>query len=484
MSAGTVKMRLTDLVTECQSPLGQLQPRHLTLDSRAVEAGDVFIALPGAVADGRQFIEQAFSKGAIAVLAEADGWAANDARIVPIAGLKARLPGLAKTFYEDPSATMAIVAVTGTNGKTSVVEFIAQLLRGLGVATGTIGTLGCRLSPALAETFNTTPDVVALNRQLADWREVGVRHVAMEASSHALDQGRLQGLTLHTGIFTNLSRDHLDYHGDEQRYALAKLRLFSTFTLQRALFNADDPIASRVADLAKGRALGISLSNSDADMYVQVQGYQPLRLRLHTPLGVESMTVNLSGRFNAHNLALAVMAVNGLGQSFTATLAVANHIQPVAGRMQRVENHRQLNVVVDYAHTPDALGRALTALRSETSGRLWVVFGCGGDRDRGKRPLMAEQADNLADKLIITSDNPRNENPADIIAEVTRAMTGAFEVVIDREQAIAQALAGASPGDTVLIAGKGHENYQESRGQRRAFSDVATAERYLLEPVR
>jgi len=178
------------------------------------------------------------------------------------------------------------------------------------------------------------------------------------------------------------------------------------------------------------------------------------------------------------------MAVNGLGQSFTATLAVANHIQPVAGRMQRVENHRQLNVVVDYAHTPDALGRALTALRSETSGRLWVVFGCGGDRDRGKRPLMAEQADNLADKLIITSDNPRNENPADIIAEVTRAMTGAFEVVIDREQAIAQALAGASPGDTVLIAGKGHENYQESRGQRRAFSDVATAERYLLEPVR
>ena len=480
MSAALNTMALGDLLPELAFAQAHVTPRHLTLNSRDIQQGDVFIALPGLATDGRNFIPQALERGAVAVLAEAEGLAANDERVVAVPALRDRLPLLAKQFYGDPSAAMSLIAVTGTNGKTSVVEFIAQLLRGIGVATGTIGTLGCRLTEQPAEAMNTTPDIVSLNRQLAEWRDNGIDHVAMEASSHALDQGRLTGLTLHTGVFTNLSRDHLDYHGDEQRYAAAKRRLFTEFTLQRAIFNADDPVARGVGAIAGCAAIGVSLEDSKADVFVRVLGHQPLQLTLDTPFGTETVSANVSGTFNALNLTMAAMAVIGLGYSFTQVMEAIALLHPVAGRMQRIANDKQLNVVVDYAHTPDALSRALNALRPETLGKLWVVFGCGGDRDRGKRPLMAQQAEALADRLVITSDNPRGEAPEAIINDVLAGTTGDCDVVIDREQAIVRALSAAKPGDAVLIAGKGHEDYQEIGGARVAFSDVAIAEQYFM----
>lgn len=479
MSAALNTMALGELLPELAFAQANVIPRHLTLNSRDIQQGDVFIALPGYATDGRNFIPQALERGAVAVLAEAEGLAANDERVVPVPALRDRLPLLAKQFYGDPSATMSLIAVTGTNGKTSVVEFIAQLLRGMGVAAGTIGTLGCRLTEQPAEAVNTTPDIVSLNRQLAEWRDNGIDHVAMEASSHALDQGRLSGLTLHTGVFTNLSRDHLDYHGDEQRYAQAKRRLFTEFSLQRAIFNADDPVARSVRAIASCAAIGVSLEDSKADVFVRVQGHQPLQLTLVTPFGTDAVSANLSGSFNALNLTMAAMAVIGLGYSFAQAMEAIALLHPVPGRMQRIVNDKQLNVVVDYAHTPDALSRALSALRPETLGKLWVVFGCGGDRDSGKRPLMAQQAETLADRLVITSDNPRGEAPGAIIDDVLSGMAGDCEVVVDREQAIVRALSTAKPGDTVLIAGKGHEDYQEIDGKRIAFSDVAIAEQYF-----
>jgi UDP-N-acetylmuramoyl-L-alanyl-D-glutamate--2,6-diaminopimelate ligase len=385
----------------------------MTLDSRKVGQGDIFVALPGAQHDGRDYVQQALAQGASLVLAEADGLSAfidpnADKRIVSMPNLSDLLPDLAKDFYGDPSQTMALVAVTGTNGKTSVVEFVGQLLRSLGFAAGCMGTLGSRLEASPAEATNTTPDVLTINDQLVDWQRRGVKHVALEASSHALHQGRLRSLSIHTGVFTNLTRDHLDYHDNEADYAAAKLSL---------------------------------------------------------------ITVELSGRFNAFNVVAAIAAVTGLGFDFQQVCAVASDLKPVPGRMERILISDDRLAVVDYAHTPDALESALQTLRGETKGRLWVVFGCGGDRDSGKRSLMGRAAARWADHIVVTSDNPRSEAPAKIIEDVISGCGADAEIVVDRAEAIRHALSLAEAGDTVLVAGKGHEDYQDVAGVRLPFSD-------------
>lgn len=477
-------MSLGQLLPNLRAPLAAIKPVHLTLDSRAVGSGDVFLAIPGAANDGRAFVDQALTQGAAAVLADAEGgYVSDNERVVTVADLRAKLPELARTFYGDPSRNMALVAVTGTNGKTSVVDYTAQLLRHMGVATGTLGTLGARLGSAIAEAANTTPDVMSINRTLAEWLAQGVRHVAMEASSHALDQGRMTGLTVHSAAFTNLSRDHLDYHGSEERYARVKLQLFSEFSLGYALFNADDTVAARVAQLVDCPALGISLKDPSADIYVDVLSAAPLTLSLRTPMGSHTFSVNLSGSFNAFNAVLAIMLVVSLGYSLADTVQAAEQLLPVAGRMQRISNNQGVSVVVDYAHTPDALSRALQALRPETQGKLIVVFGCGGDRDRGKRALMAHAAETHADTLIVTSDNPRSEDPKAIIDEVVAGLNRSARQVPDRREAIHAALSLAQPGDTVLIAGKGHEDYQDVAGRRLPFSDAAVAQNFYSEVV-
>ena len=449
---------------------------HMTLDSRKVGEGDIFVALPGAQRDGRDYIRQALAQGAALVLAEANGFnistdADSSSRIIRVPDLSDELPALAKDFYGDPSQEMALVAVTGTNGKTSVVEFVGQLLRALGVEAGCVGTLGSRLEAAPADAMNTTPDVLTINHQLADWQGQGIKHVALEASSHALHQGRLASLSLHTGVFTNLTRDHLDYHGNAADYAAAKLSLFNTFNLKRAIFNADDPVASQVLAVAGASAIGITLEGAEAQVQVAIRSMRPMLLEIKGPWGAAQISLELSGRFNAFNVVAAIVAVTGLGLDFHRVCAAAESLKPVPGRMERILMSGNRLAVVDYAHTPDALESALQTLRGETKGRLWVVFGCGGDRDSGKRSLMGRSAARWADHIVVTSDNPRGEVPEKIIEDVISGCGNQAEVVVDRAEAIRHALALAESGDTVLVAGKGHEDYQDIAGVRLPFSD-------------
>jgi len=460
---------------------------QLTLDSRQLMAGDVFIALPGHQTDGREFIASAFAAGAAAVVADSDGFVADDPRVISVSGLRAKLPELVKHYYRDPSAHMAVMAVTGTNGKTSIAEFTAQLLRAMGVAVGVVGTLGVRTAAEPLEVSNTTPDLVSLTRQFASWHGSGVAHVAMEASSHALAQGRLDGLSIDVAVFSNLSRDHLDYHGSEQAYAEAKLRLFRDLAPRYAIYNADDPIAQRVRHIMPEHSIGVSMIDSAADVFVDVLATDPLSCRLITPAGEAAINSRLVGAFNGFNLASAVMAVMRMGYSFADVALAAESLAPVPGRLQCVPNERGLKIIVDYAHTPDALENVLAALQVNkeqqgTSPSIWLVFGCGGDRDSGKRALMGSVAARGADHVVLTSDNPRSEDPAAIIAGIRGGMSRApAACIVDRSEAINWVIANAQDGDTIVIAGKGHETYQEILGQRLPCSDVALVEQALIK---
>ena len=356
-------------------------------------------------------------------------------------------------------------------------------MRLLGESAGTIGTLGARTQSGEAvESQNTTPDVISLNRQIANWVEQGIGFAAIEASSHALDQQRLDGLTIHTGVFSNLSRDHLDYHESMAAYKKAKLRLFSDFQPERVIYNADDEETHAASEFAAHSALGISLRDAQADVYVQVTSEEAsgLSFLLHSPFGSADVSTRVHGRFNAFNVAAAMMAVCGLGFGFKDVAAAACYLQAVDGRMQAVGGGEDVRVVVDYAHTPDALESALFTLNSSCTGELWVVFGCGGDRDSGKRAEMGRIASGLASKIVITNDNPRTEDASAIAKEIeSGCKTGDVLVELDRAVAIAHAIKAARAGDTVLIAGKGHESYQIVGTARHRFSDVEHAQQAL-----
>ena len=476
---------LTQSIAEVPAPLYDLMPTGLSLDSRSTENGSVFVALPGLESDGRDYIDAAFSRGAVAVLAEAEGLESADPRVVPIRGLKMHLGEIARRFYRNPSNDLSLLAVTGTNGKTSITDYIGQLLRLLGTPAGTVGTLGARTRAGEAvDAQNTTPDIVSLNQFLANWRDEGVHHAAIEASSHALEQGRLDGLTVHTGVFSNLTRDHLDYHGDLESYRKAKLRLFTDFNPARVIYNADDSATHDARDLSSNPALGVSLVNPHADVYVKVlnETSAGLQFQIHSPYGSADIDSTLHGRFNAFNVAVAVIAVTGLGFAFSQVASAASHLLPVDGRMQEVKGGGDLRVVVDYAHTPDALANSLSALRQSCAGALWVVFGCGGDRDAGKRSEMGRIADSLADQLVITNDNPRSEAPSLIANHILSGVSASpCRVEFDRGKAIRYAVLGAQRGDTVLVAGKGHETYQVIGDRKLDFSDVDSAAQVLRE---
>jgi len=477
--ASAKQAALDTLLPDATRQLEAFAGGDLCNDSRRVAPGDIFLALPGAAVDGRQYIAEALSAGACLVLAEAQDGLPGDDRVLAVSQLRDKLPDLVKGFYRDPSSGMSVLAVTGTNGKTSVVEFTGQLLRALGVSTGCIGTLGARTESRPASALNTTPDLLALTRQLRSWLDVGVNHVAMEASSHALAQGRLLGMQLHSACFTNLSRDHLDYHGSVEEYAAAKLSLFTDFGLTRAIYNADDAIAARVAEIATAEVVGISCADPGADVLVEISDPTRFALDLKTPWGETTVAPSLSGRFNAFNVAAAITGVVGMGFAFNTVCDAANDLCPIPGRMERFTDAQGFQVVVDYAHTPDALENALRALKPETIGRLWVVFGCGGDRDTGKRPMMGEVACHWADEVIVTSDNPRGESPELIARDILQACNGNTRTELDRESAIAVAMAGAASGDTILVAGKGHEDYQEVSGVRTPFDDREVVLRLL-----
>jgi len=472
---------------------------NLATDSRRVRPGDTFIACPGEISDGREFIGQAIAAGAIAVLWESgDGFLWDPAWRVPqlgIAGLRRHCGEIAAHVYGNPSRQMRTIGVTGTNGKTSCSHWIAQALTRLGRKTAVIGTLGAGFPGQLRAGTHTTPDAVALQKLLAEYQRQGAECAVMEASSHGLAQHRLNGVAFDTALFTNLTRDHLDYHGDMQSYAAAKAELFRWPGLRHAVINLDDYYGAAIA--AEVNRSGVELLGygfNDAaltarNLQLTAQG---LRFDVISPFGEARLQSCALGRFNAANLlgALGVLLAGGV-DLHDAVSALAE-VEPVAGRLQMLGGGDSPLVVVDFAHTPDALGKALAALRELLDGqpvicseqsharKLICVFGCGGDRDRGKRPIMAEVATTLADQVIVTSDNPRFEKPRAIIDEIMAgASTGVAQVFEDRAVAIAEAIHTAHCGDIVLIAGKGHEEYQEINGVRLPFSDVAVARRGL-----
>lgn len=460
---------------------------RLCTDSRAVEPGDVFLALKGYRGDGRDFIGQAVARGAAAIVYEA-----GEVAPIPVPHVAAekldRLAGeLAHLVYGRPSERLWLAGVTGTNGKTSISQWIAQAMCGLGRKCGVIGTLGSGFPGELTPAINTTPDAVSLHRLLAQFLLQGAAACAMEVSSIGLDQGRVNGAQFDVAIFTNLTRDHLDYHGDIDAYGEAKERLFSLPGLEAAVVNLDDPFGERLAEQLSGRVRTIGYTLAGRRGAAEVLAAEHLEM---TATGmafkVDGVTVEapLVGRFNASNLLAVIGALLVAGAPFGDIAGILRGIAPPAGRMQTVGGVGQPLVVIDYAHTPDALEQALRALHGTArsrGGRLICVFGCGGDRDTGKRPLMGEVAESLADLVVLTNDNPRGEDPLAILAAIHAGMKEHPVVEPDRAKAIRNAVKAAAPGDVILLAGKGHEPYQEIAGVRHPFSDLAVAQAVLGE---
>jgi len=465
----------------------------VTADSRQVVPGALFLAYPGVHSDGRRYIAQAVAAGASAVLWESQGFAWDAAIKVANLGvsqLKNQVAEIAAEFYQYPSRKLDVIGVTGTNGKTSVSQWIAQAMQALGEKTAVIGTIGSGFADVsgngLVETNNTTPDAILLQKMLADYASQGAVAVAMEVSSHGLDQGRVNAIEFDFAVFTNLTRDHLDYHETMDAYASAKRKLFDWPSLRTAVVNVDD-------DFGKEMAESLRVSSKSIVTYGLVQGdvradkltlsANGISMKVITPQGVAVLSAPVLGRFNAYNL-LAVLATLLARQvPLVDAISAIAQIKPVAGRMQQFGGKDKPLVVVDYAHTPDALENVLVSLREQTQGKLICVFGCGGDRDAGKRPLMGSIAEKYAHHVVVTSDNPRNENPALIIEQIVNGMTVLPSIAPDRAVAIQQAIKFANKDDVVLLAGKGHEDYQEIGGLRTPFSDIAVAQSALLNWV-
>lgn len=481
---------------------------HLKLDSRDIEPGDVFVACPGLSSDGRLYIEKALALGASAVLFEAPAneavqAVADHAPMLPVTGLRSLLGELADTWYGRPSAALAVVAVTGTNGKTSSVQWIAHALSRNDKPCGTIGTLGAVLPDGRTLGGDlTTPDVLTVHRTLAAMRDAGAKAVAMEASSIGIEQGRMDGVRVALAAFTNLTRDHLDYHGTMERYEAAKARLFRWPGLTAAVINADDEAGRRlIADLPAGMAMGYSLSEDPEipagmrarELQATAQGQI---FTLVSPHGEAQIVTRLLGAHNVSNLLLVAGVLYQLGLPFAQIARELAATDPVDGRLQTVEPVAQSTqadagrgplVVVDYAHTPDALSRALSALRAVATaraGRLVCLFGCGGERDPGKRPVMGRIAADLADHVVVSSDNPRTESPEAIVEQILTGIpdTVCPDVQVDRARAIMQTIWAAAPDDVVLLAGKGHETYQDIGGEKLPFDDREWARLALLLP--
>jgi UDP-N-acetylmuramoyl-L-alanyl-D-glutamate--2,6-diaminopimelate ligase len=453
--------------------------RGLCIDSRRVQPGDLFFAWPGERVDGRGFMREAAAQGAAAIVCETNGETLPglDVPVLALPQLRRRAGAIADRFYGAPSRQLTVVGVTGTNGKTTCTQLLAQALTVLARRCAVIGTLGYGYPGALNESLHTTPDAVTVHRLLAGFLAEGARAVAMEVSSHALDQGRVTGVHFDVAVFTNLTRDHLDYHGDMVAYGAAKATLFDWPNLKRAIVNADDAFGRElIARLgARVPAVSYGVEQGDVRATALTLARDGMHLRVTTPQGEVALHSPLFGRFNAHNLLAVLATLLALDVPLTEAAAALARARPAAGRMEHFGGSDDAPlVVVDYAHTPDALEKVLQTLREHTAAKLLCVFGCGGDRDRGKRPLMGAIAERLADTVILTDDNPRHEDGQAIIDEVRGGMQRAPRVLRDRRAAIAQALALAGPADIVLVAGKGHEDYQQVGDERRPYSDRAT----------
>ncbi|WP_101926214.1 MULTISPECIES: UDP-N-acetylmuramoyl-L-alanyl-D-glutamate--2,6-diaminopimelate ligase [Luteimonas] len=462
----------------------------LVQDSRALRAGDVFVAIAGEDTHGLHYAAQAKAAGVAAILFEppvGGDLPAPPADAIAVPGLSARLPAMADRFHGQPSRAMTMVGVTGTSGKTSTVQLLAQAFEATGLRTGTIGTLGAGLHGAIVPTGFTTPLLLQTHALLAELRDAGATAVAMEVSSHALDQGRVDAVHYDIAVFSNLTRDHLDYHGDMAAYGATKAKLFVRDGLRAAVLNIDDAFGAALqAQLAPGvRAITLSAAGSaGADIAAHDIALDADGLSFTLRIGADTRVLrsSLLGRFNVDNLLAVAGVLQALGHDTDAIAGVLAALQPIPGRMNRLGGgDAQPLVVVDYSHKPDPLQQALQSLRGHLRGQLVCVFGCGGERDRGKRPEMAAIAEAHADRVIVTDDNPRGEDGDAIVAEILTGFAAPDAVIVerDRRRAIECAIAEAQPGDIVLIAGKGHEPYQEIDGVQHPFDDRLVAQAVL-----
>ncbi|MBL38765.1 MAG: UDP-N-acetylmuramoyl-L-alanyl-D-glutamate--2,6-diaminopimelate ligase [Xanthomonadales bacterium] len=457
----------------------------LAMDSRRLAPGDAFLALAGTRRHGMEYAESALRAGATVVLH--DGVApvpeAIRERCVEVSGLAAELHTLCARYWDDPVSGLDLTAVTGTNGKSSVAWLLAQALNG-----GMIGTLGIGRPNALAVASHTTPDMPSLYRALAGLRDDGIGKVVLEASSHALDQQRLAGLRFGSVIFTNLERDHLDYHGTLEAYGRAKACLFTDYPSRHQLINVDDEFGRRLAGELKDSpglvTYGLETARGpDVLGTIRRATLEGLQMDVNTPEGRVCCASRLIGRINASNIAIVIAELTVRGYNVRDIAGMIANLDPVPGRMNRIDGPAGQRVVIDYAHSPDALGNALAALRQVTGERLVCVFGCGGERDRGKRPMMGRVAESLADEVILTSDNPRGEDPLKILRDIQAGMArpDRVRVIPDRRQAIGCAVAGAGADDCVLVAGKGHEQTQDLGDSVIEFSDFDAVRSALVE---
>ncbi|MGQ4276637.1 UDP-N-acetylmuramoyl-L-alanyl-D-glutamate--2,6-diaminopimelate ligase [Pseudidiomarina sp. E22-M8] len=478
-------IHLPHLLPAYPLPLPDIAIGGLKLDSRQVATGDAFVAVPGYQVDGRDYIDAAIVAGASVVLCESDGVDVEqqgDTTIVEVPQLKEQLSKIAARFYGEPARHIQVVGVTGTNGKTSVTYLIAQLLQTLGVKTGVIGTTGSGFPGALLPETHTTPDPIAVQQRLSTLRAEGAVVVAMEVSSHALVQRRVEAIPFRVGVATNISRDHLDYHGTMANYAGAKRRLFTELDTAQAVINADDAALSAwLPDRPDAWRFSLHPQQHEHGVYATAIHYgdSGTDFTLNAPAAGERgnypVASPLLGEFNVYNLLAAIVTVARLGHGWADICQAVRSLHPVPGRMEAFTEPGQPLVIVDYAHTPDALQQVLTAVRRHCHGELWCLFGCGGDRDRGKRPQMGAVAAQFADRVVVTDDNPRTEEPTQIVRDILAGIPQQdhVEVLAGRQQAVTVTIAKAQAKDVVVLAGKGHEDYQVIGQQRVAYDERA-----------
>lgn len=492
-------MRLPELLDWLKIALPPTTISGIKLDSRQVANGDLFVAVSGYVTDGRDYIDAAIKAGAAAVLAEDTKLWVEQQQAVPIVhipDLKAQLSRIAGNFFAHPSAQTRLLGITGTNGKTSVTHLIAQLVQAMGEPAGLIGTTGSGLVGALLPEKHTTPDAVTVQQRIATLVAEGAKVIAMEVSSHALVQGRVEALQFSSVAATNISRDHLDYHGSMTEYVKAKQRLFTDFKAPHQLINADDKALRHWLTGQPGTMItGLAAVQKDAkpvdaaaSLLADNIQYRPDGTRFDVDYQsiaqssqAETIQSPLLGQFNVYNLLTALGVLLAEGYPLQQLAHACHQLQPVPGRMEAFQNADSALIVVDYAHTPDALQQVLSALRKHCRGQLWCVFGCGGDRDRGKRPQMGKVAVEYADHVVVTDDNPRTEPAEQIIADI---LTGTLNntktrVIQGRYQAVVDTMARAGRNDVVLLAGKGHEDYQVIGTQRFDYDERATVAAWL-----
>ncbi len=462
----------------------------LCLDSRTLKAGDLFLACSGNQTHGANYISKAVAAGAIAIVYEADyslELPKLNIPVISIENLHAKVGEIAHRFYQYPSNDLKVIGITGTNGKTSVAWFLSEILNQTEKPVGMIGTLGKGLFGSLETTANTTPDPVTVHKALFDFKQLGAEFVVMEVSSHALEQSRVAAVNFYSVIFTNLSHEHLDYHGSMHQYANAKKKLFTDYYSEYKIINIDDELGKQFVKSSTPQVITYSLSNENlqldncsvANVLKTERGY--LQFELESPWGNAIIETGLLGEFNVYNLLATISVLCICGMELDEVANRLRSISNVPGRMESFQEKDKALVVVDYAHTPDALEKVLKTLKQITQGWLFCVFGCGGDRDQAKRAEMGKVASEYSDHIVLTNDNPRTENPEHIIDDIKEGISesASLYVELDRAEAIAYAISLSNPGDVILVAGKGHEDYQIVGDQTLVFDDRVWVKRLL-----